>query len=171
MGNILNKMLRENPLINFSIYSQIQVNVLRDVGNKIKDLLDKALEKEGKIENPDFQKCYGLFWLWVLGAFEVTRTMESNKECFSPAKWKKIKDFKVKLIKIRAPFAKQQYAGKKESVKTELSVSGFDFATKDMYFKIEGKKYFIRPLIQEFDDLIDSIKISDIISPLPNSKK
>jgi hypothetical protein len=70
---------------------------------------------------------------------------------FSPDTQKSLKESKPRLIRIRAPMAKQKYAGRNENIRSGLSVSGFDADTKDYCLEIEGEKYWARALIREFN--------------------
>ncbi len=53
------------------------------VGKEIDDLLNEALIDKNTISAKEFQRAHGLFWLWVLGAYELIRTMDEAKVRFS----------------------------------------------------------------------------------------
>ena len=78
MNDGYSKIIEKTPLIQFSIGTTIQVQSLRAIGNEIIEL-----SKDWTDEINDFQRVYNLFWLWVLGAHEVIRTMDQHKECFA----------------------------------------------------------------------------------------
>ncbi len=67
---------------------------------------------------------------------------------------------------IRVPFAKQQHRGKKNPINAEASVAGFDAATNDMGFLIEGEIIWMRKLFAEFDCFVQSINHGDVICDL-----
>jgi hypothetical protein len=161
MAKPFEEFLRENPILDFSVYTHIQIKILISVGQEIECLLDKAVD--GNTISHEFERAYALFWLWVLGAFEVIRTMYAAKNRFSPDAQKSLKESKARLIRIRAPMAKQKYAGRNEDIRAELSVSGFDTDTKDYCLNIEGKRYWARALIREFNQLVSSIGANDIV--------
>ena len=65
---------------------------------------------------------YGQFWLWVVGAFEVVRTMAGAKACFSQRVKDELGPLKKTLAFLRMPFAKQEYPGGGKKIGTEASV-------------------------------------------------
>ncbi len=93
---LVDKMLNENPLIAFSVYTHIQVEIVRDLGRQILEILDNAF-KPGVAEGNSVNRSYGLFWLWILGSYEVTRTMTQADSCFSNALMAKLKSFKKQV--------------------------------------------------------------------------
>ena len=121
--------IRENPLLTFSLYTPVQIKILIGMGEEIECLLDKD----------EFLKSYGLFWLWLLGAFEVVRTMHAAKSRFSPNAWNAITKSKGRLARLRAPMAKQKLTNGKE-IYAELSVSRSNADPKDYCFIVEGKQ-------------------------------
>jgi len=74
---IVERMLNENPLIAFSPFTHGQVEMLRDLGNHLFAELDRTIGV-GEVDGPGFQRAYAMFWLWVLGAYEVARTSNNN---------------------------------------------------------------------------------------------
>ncbi len=106
---------------------------------------------------------YGLFWLWTLGAYEVVRTMTQARSSFSATVHEKLLNYKHKISKIRIPFAKQEYQGKKRPIFNEASIHGMNGTKGDMSFQVEGTEYSTRSLMEEFRTLMSSINRSDII--------
>ncbi|MEO7861651.1 MAG: hypothetical protein ABIU05_14675 [Nitrospirales bacterium] len=163
MAKSFEEYLRENPKLGFSLYTHNQITILTRVGQEIEYLLDEAVEGT-TITHIKFERAYGLFWLWVLGAFGVIRTMCTEKDRFLPDTQKALKKSKARLIQIRAPMAKQKYAGRNEEIRGELSVSGFDSDTKCFCLNVEGEEYWARALIKEFNQLVSSIGTDDIVA-------
>ncbi len=153
------KIIEKTPLIRFSLYTVAQVQTLKNVGEEIIDLSKDWTEK---ITNT--MRVYDLFWLWVLGTYEVLRTMDQHKACFSAQLQIKIGVQKRYLADIRMPFAKQEMRGSGDPVYAELSISGFDGG---MVFDILGTKYNSTNIVEDFIMFIDSIKPHDIVSELP----
>lgn len=150
--------VERNPLTKFSFHTQVQVDILLRFGNEINEITD-IYEESRVIE--DFNRCYGKFWLWVLGAYEVIRTMDQNKECFSDDLKIKIRYLKIYLATLRMPFAKLELAGKRDSIITsELSVIGFK---KGMCFEIDGKSYSSGNVIEKFSEFIQSIRPDQVL--------
>jgi hypothetical protein len=80
--NTIAEMLDRSPLIGFSVYTQFQFRTLSAVGREILDLLDSSMA-EGSADAQALNRAYGMFWLWLLGAYEITRTMCQAKPCFT----------------------------------------------------------------------------------------
>jgi hypothetical protein len=165
MTDSVEQALNDEPLLGFSFYTASQVAIVNSLGSEIVNMLDESISENsgGEIRVERFTKMYGSFWLWVLGAFEVTRTMASAKPCFSPDAHGRVVAFKNRLIKLRVPFAKQQVAGRREATRGEASVSGFDGKKRDLLFVVEGAEYWVKDLIQEFASVIGSIKKEDVL--------
>ncbi|MBL1435795.1 MAG: hypothetical protein COB08_006300 [Rhodobacteraceae bacterium] len=159
MDDSIRKMIDENPLLSFSLYTSAQVQTLRNVGEEL----------IGSSENwtdtiTDLQRVYDFFWLWVLGAYEVVRTMSQNKECFSTSVREQIVEQKRALATIRMPFAKQELKGNGKPVYSELSVKGIN---KGMVFVISGETYNSTTVVESFLGFIDGIKTGDVINEIP----
>jgi hypothetical protein len=167
----IENVLVEHPLSAFSFYTEVHFEVLKKTGKAICAALDYAFKEsyfEGEVlhgaDHNALREVYGLFWLWTLGAFELTRTMSTAKKCFVPDMHKKLNDLKVHLAMIRSPFAKQQPRGKREPIRGEASISGIDGTKKDICFSAEGSKFWVRDEIRTFENLIESITIRDIVA-------
>ncbi|MEW8071669.1 MAG: hypothetical protein AB2788_21940 [Candidatus Thiodiazotropha endolucinida] len=152
----IEKMMRDNPLLSFSIYTSGQANYLIALGI---DLIKEMRSWKNEVIY-DFNNTYYRYWLWVLGAYEIIRTMDENNECFVETMQVPIKELKIYLAKIRIPFAKQEIRGKKQRVYGELSVTGID---QDMFFEIEGQRYSATDAITRFKCMIERIQVTDII--------
>jgi hypothetical protein len=175
MNEIIEKALNDEPLLIFSFYTVNQIGTLQSLGNEITEMLNASItvQENGEIRFERFTKLYGQFWLWTLGAFEVIRTMASAKACFSDDAHSRLDKFKGKLAKLRSQFAKQkikhnQKINRREEVMPgEPSVSGIDGKKKDISFSIQGETYWARSLINEFSELVKSIKREDILMSFP----
>ena len=160
------KYLAERPLLYFSAYTSLQVEMLNRTESDIIGMLENMYKDANTINN-----VYSLFWLWTLGAYEVVRTMTQAKSSFSATVHEKLLNYKRKISKIRIPFAKQEYQGKKKPIFNEASISGMDETKGDMFFRVEGTEYSIRSLMEEFRILMSSINRSDIIHKHQESYK
>ena len=150
----IEKLYREKPLALFSIYTQVQADYLVKQGNTLCDKLD-GYDKD----IVDFNDTYGQFWLWVLGAYEVIRTLDQQSESFDPGFAKNLKEIKIFLAEVRMPFAKQEYRGNGGTIRGDLSVVGFE---QDMKFEIAGNPVSSREVIIQFTDFVESISLEQI---------
>jgi hypothetical protein len=165
--------LRRDPLVKFSVYAHIQAEVLKTCAHQIRALLDIALAKPGVVDQGS-QEAYGLFWLWLLGACEVTRTMTQAKSCFHPAAADKLYKLKKRLSKLRMPFAKQEYEGQSKNpkpVRAEPSICGFDHVTKSMEFEVDKEVFSVREVLDEFEMELKSITFDDILAGRRDSER
>lgn len=150
----LEELFRLKPLSAFSIYTQGQADYLVGVGKKLCEKFDTY---DNVID--DFSDTYGLFWLWVLGAYEVIRTLSQHSGEFEPGFVEELLKLKKFIAEVRMPFAKQQYRGREEFIFGDLSVVGCD---KDFKFVIDGKPVSARKVIDRFVVFIESIELKHI---------
>jgi hypothetical protein len=156
--------LTRHPLIRFSIYTHLQVEIVREIAAEILALLD-SLPEGSAIDARVVNRAYGRFWLWVLAAFEVTRTMKPA--CFSGRLNERLGAFRRRVVVMRAPFTKQQLAGKKLPINAEASIAAWQHQGEpDFAFKVGDDFIWVRPLLAEFEDLVSSIKPDDILLDL-----
>jgi hypothetical protein len=122
----ISEMLKRAPLMRFSTHSQVQIETVRKLSAELIQNLDQGIQGH-QIDGQTFQRIYGGFWLWVLGAYEVTRTMSEYKNCFSGCLNTAVSTFKRSISILRIPFEKQQFMGRdKRPINGEASVCGFD---------------------------------------------
>lgn len=160
------------PLIAFSFYSHVQVTLLAERAAELQAKLDKAFSAEG-VDGSLFDQIYGEFWLWVLGAYECTRTMCQHRHCFSEEAAGRLQELKRLMATIRIPFAKQELRGAKRApVCCELSVSAADSVRKDLAFEIGGALHWMRDPLRSVVDTMSSFSAEDILHRLgtPNSR-
>ncbi len=161
-NELVKQTLIENPLMGFSVYSDSQVKTLQTLGKEILSLMDNAIT-EGQVKGKFFQKVYGLFWLWVLGVYEVTRTMTQAKICFSEQFLANLQPLKKQISILRMPFAKQEYQGKKSPITNEASIYSIDTAKKDIKYEVKGNILSVRELINEFESLFSTMSNKDVL--------
>jgi len=163
--------LAKDPLVRFSVYSQIQAQTLRDVSTEVSSLLDSSISEEKFVNGSNLQVIYGRFWMWVLGAYEVTRTMSEYKTCFSTSLNSRVADFKAQISILRMPFAKLQFKGNDKPINGEASIYSIDMKARDFIFQVGDKQFPMRWLMNEFNSLIASIKPEDVLSDLRAAPK
>ena len=172
MSNIesLEEMYRKAPFIKFSVYTQIQIQQLKLVSDEIIGILDR--NKVAGVFDDDSHRSYGLFWLWVLGAYEVIRTMHEHKQCFSEPLLQKVGVLKKELAIVRMPFAKQQLKGQRDrAIGSEPSVAGTGKEHKDLLFEIGGKSVSCRNMLKRFNDFIQSVNHEEVLRDLRDDPK
>ena len=167
----ISDFLDQNPLMRLSSYSHTQSAFLCDLGAEINDLLDLCVQStsdsQTAIDSQKFNRAHFLFWLWVLGAFEVCRTMYKHRRHLSPEFATRVKRVKRELSLVRTPFAKQELSQPRgQTVFGELSVVGFCSESRDLVYEIEGKHVYPRALIKGFEDFISSATPQDIRADL-----
>ncbi|HEU5117010.1 MAG TPA: hypothetical protein VFT74_10130 [Isosphaeraceae bacterium] len=157
------------PLLMFSCYTEIQRQIVEELGREILASLDAIISSEGgAVQIRDaiaVHQTYGRFWLWVLGAYEIVRTMCSpeGRTCFTPGVATELEILKRRLSILRMPFAKQQLRRKHEPVSAEPSISSFSASPPDLRFEAEGEGHSARELIVEFERVFASITKADVL--------
>lgn len=158
----LRRLMQETPLVRFSVYTYSQVEILLDLAEQIEAHLNASIS-EGKVGR-EWREAYSKFWLWVLGVYEVVRTMSQAQVCFSERLAAELLKFKRRMAQIRMPFAKQELKGRSEPIGLENSIVGFNFETRDILFEVEGEPLGMRQFITEFRNLIEGISPKDVLS-------
>jgi hypothetical protein len=166
----IEEMLNKNPLIVFSGYTNYQSRTVRELGQDILKSLDPGTTPDdatglGILLGAAAQRVYGQFWLWVLGAYEVVRTMCQAERCFSERLATELKALKQRLADIRMPFAKQELRGhsKPTPVCSEPSISGISVSPPDFRFLIKDEVISARDLICEFARVFEGITRADVL--------
>ncbi|MEZ4864741.1 MAG: hypothetical protein R3C14_25745 [Caldilineaceae bacterium] len=135
---------RQNPLAKFSFYLWGRVSVLFDIRIEILQCLDNAFAND-LIAHESLSRAEMLSWLWILGAYEVVRTMCQADTCFSPEAAAKLSTLKRKLAIVRMPAAKMEKIGKSIPVTSGRSAAGIDLRaylkSRDWYNRV-GKQPF-----------------------------
>jgi hypothetical protein len=159
-----NKLTNDYPLMGFSIDTHTQVNTLKQLSASILSDLDSSMGTD-TIDFTVFNNVYGMFWLWVLGSYEVVRTIDQAHKCLSDPFAKKVHSFKKKIAKLRIPFAKQEYEGakSKQPIHGETSIYGVDTKAHDFFFKVKEDIFSVRAILAEFCQLFEEISQKDIL--------
>lgn len=161
------EFLAENPLIRFSMYTDIQSKAVIDFGRAIIRDLDGLVDADSRgdgVNGMRIPRVYGHFWLWVLGAYEIVRTMIAARQCFSAEFVLGLQPLKRKLAVIRVPFAKQERRGKSIPVGSEPSISTITWDPPDFRFDLYGEALSIRQLVEEFEATFAAVTPSDVLA-------
>lgn len=166
---VVERMLDENPLIQFSVYTDIQNKIVLDLGQSVLEALMAGIAKDESTGHiscdwPLANRAYGEFWLWILGAYEIVRTMCQAGSCFTPQFARKLVRLKKRLATIRMPFAKQELAGDNGHVTGELSITEVQADPPDLQFEIERQAVSVRGIINEYAGVFCNITRADILA-------
>jgi hypothetical protein len=163
MEDSVTAMFRKSPLMAFSPLTQLQLQCLEEVAGEIEDLLAESMLDPENANGNLISRSYSRMWLWLLGAYEVLRTMAEAKQCFSIQFHSRLLDEKRHFAEIRMPLAKQEYRGKKDSAWRDGFLIGIKLQTHDAFFAINGIEYSARDLIARFRTFISSIQPADVV--------
>lgn len=113
-----------------------------------------------------FDRAESLMWFWILGAYEVVRTMHQAKQCFSERLVDDLGRLKKTLAVIRMPAAKMEKPGKKAAVPSNRSPAGYDIENRDLLVgdPEESPDISARSVLSEFDRVFSSITKSDVLA-------
>jgi len=149
----------------FSLYLSGRVNVLLALKGEILGLLDEGFSANC-VDGGPVERAESLMWLWVLGAYEIVRTMCQAKGCFSDRALNAMVQLKKTLSVIRIPAAKMEKAGKKEPVSSNRSPAGWDVANRDLLVNDpeEARDISARSILAEFDRVFSSMTKNDVLA-------
>jgi hypothetical protein len=159
------QVLEREPLVGFSHYLSGRVNVLLVIADEIIDNLEQGFS-EDFVDGGRVDRAESLMWLWVLGAYEVVRTMCQAKTCFSSRALDELSRLKKLLSVVRMPAAKMEKPGKKEPVTSNRSPAGWNPAARDLFVNDPEQEPNVsaRFLLAEFDRVVSSLTKDDVIA-------
>jgi hypothetical protein len=159
--------VEREPLLAFSHYLSGRVNVLCAFADEIIENLDKGLAGEC-VDGGRVERAESLMWFWLLGAYEVVRTMHQAKICFSESLIQELSSLKKTLATVRMPAAKMEKPGKKPAVAvtSNRSPAGWDVRNRDLLVNDpeESPDISARWILSEFDRVFSSIGKSDVLA-------
>jgi hypothetical protein len=164
------ELLNNHPLAQFSVYTDGQSRVVRELGQEIlRDLVSGIHPDDGSgkgmvCETEVVARGYSQFWLWVLGAYEVVRTMCQAERCFSSRLGTELKVLKQRLTVIRIPFAKQELPGRRIPVRAEPSIYRIVDSPPDLRFEVDDRVISAAELICEFARVFAGITRADVLN-------
>lgn len=158
------EMFENDPLIVFSWYLSGRNNLLLSTLDEIIEKLDKGFTENQINQGGLIQRASSQMWFWILGAYEVIRTISQAKECFSDDFNAKVAALKKELSKARMPSAKMEKRGKKIPVTSNRSPDGWDFENKDLLIGDPDDNFLsARKLLQQYDNVMGNIKREDVL--------
>ncbi|GAB3266043.1 hypothetical protein [Chitinimonas naiadis] len=157
-------LLDRDPIMAFSFYLSGRVAVLSEVAAEIVEDLDVGYSGVS-INGARIAHAEKLMWLWILGAYEVVRTMHQAKQCFTQPIAADLGQLKKQLATIRMPAAKMEKARSQVPVTSNRSASGWDFSKKDILVNDPDDSVNVsaRALLAEFDRVFCGIKRADVL--------
>jgi hypothetical protein len=164
------EIVERDPLISFSHYLCGRVHVLIAFADEIIENLEQGFSTE-PIDGGRVERAESLMWLWMLGAYEVVRTMCQAKDCFSSQIFDELQRLKKSLASVCMPAAKMEKPGKRVPVTSNRSPSGWDVQNKDFLINDPEETLHIsaRFILDEFDRVMSSITKDDILDRHENS--
>lgn len=164
------QLVEREPLTAFSHYLSGRVNVLCAFADEIIENLDKGFEGEC-VDGGRVERAESLMWFWLLGAYEVVRTMHEAKICFNERLIQELSSLKKTLATVRMPAAKMEKPGKKPgkkavAVTSNRSPTGWDVKNRDLLVNDpeESPDISARWILSEFDRVFSSIIKSDVLA-------
>jgi hypothetical protein len=148
-------LLESNPLLVFSCYTHGQVSHLIDKGEHNLQLLDQCFTEDSA--SASLNDSYHNFWLWLLGAYEVVRTMSAADDCFDDELLQELQALKATLASLRMPFAKQEHRGRRRPIGSEISIYTVSVQRRDFSFKIGSEFLWVRDIVQKFINTMSMI--------------
>ena len=157
------QLVERDPLSLFSHYLSGRVHVLLAIADEITENLDDGFSGQ-VIDGGRVERAESLMWLWMLGAYEVVRTMCQANACFTQQALDELNQLKKRLSAVRMPAAKMEKPGAKIPVTSNRSPAGWDVSRRDLLVNDpESTDIFARDLLVEFNRVFSSIKAADIL--------
>jgi hypothetical protein len=158
------EVVQRDPLAAFSNYLSGRVNVLCSFADEIIENLDTGFSGQC-VDDGRVTRAESLMWFWLLGAYEVVRTMHQAKECFSDRLVQDLSGLKKTLATVRVPAAKMEKPGRKAAVTSNRSPTGWDAENRDLLVNDpEEGNISARWVLLEFDRVFSSIERSDVLA-------
>lgn len=155
---------KHNPLVRFSFYANGRVQVLLKLGVEILGELDAAFASDSSVSFEHLARAEELSWLWVLGAYEVVRTMCQAKPCFSDRANESLLKLKRELGRVRMPAAKMEASGQPVPINSSRSAAGLSASERDLLVGEPSNPKSLRNLVGAFYSVFSKIDGSDILA-------
>ena len=162
MDDCVALMYEKHPLLAFSPLTHLQATALLTVGDEIQELIAAAVTGPATVDATTLNQAYARLWLWVLGAYEVLRTMSQARGCFTEELAALVTSDKRYLSRLRMPLSKQEFAGSSAPSGLAGLLSGIDTIAKDVSFTVGDEVFSAKAVTARFASLVTAIKLSDI---------
>jgi hypothetical protein len=155
--------LNRETLLKFSFYLSSRVIQLLSLGEEIEGKLEVGLSEE-IIDGRALGKSGVLAWLWVLGAYELVRTMCQPQDAFSSEAHSRLVTLKRRLEIVRMPDAKMEPKGRNHPANSNRCPPHWDTANKDIILgDFDSGTDRFRLLLRDLDEVMASITIDDVL--------
>jgi hypothetical protein len=145
------------------------VQVLLSIRIEILGAIDAALvvttDLDTAVDIEKVARAEELMWLWVLGAYEVVRTMTQAKSCFSSRTHGALASLKHELAAARMPAAKMERLGKSIPITSYRCPCGIDAANRDLLIGDPENLVSARSLLSHFSSFIAQVSQTDVVGP------
>lgn len=164
-NQVWTEMIERDPLIAFSWYLAGRKNALLGIGNEVLTNLDEAFSDSG-VDGCRLERAESLLWLWTLGAYEIVRTMDQAKRCFSARVQAQLRALKTELAEARMPAAKMEKRGVRSPVSSDRSPAGLDPSGRDLLIGDPTRPTMVsaRRLLARFAEVMSAIGASDVVA-------
>lgn len=166
---VIRDFYERNPLAAFAPLTDLQVKSLGDVASVIVQKLDDSFLGGSNVHGKHLNETYALLWLWVLGVYEVLRTMAQAKNCFVQDLAEKIDIEKRCFAKLRMPLAKHEFVNRGGPSGLYGLLSGIDTSEKDVSFSFNDEKFSARGMISRFSSFFAELRLEQITARSPQA--
>jgi hypothetical protein len=156
----------QSLLAKYSFYALGRVQVLMSVRDEIVKQLDFAFQNPKRLSAENMLRAESFSWFWILGAYEVVRTMCQAKQCFSSRTQVKLFKIRKRLSKVRMPAAKMEPEGRHgaAAITSMRSPAGVDLPKRDLLVGDPRNPLSLRALFDQFGDVFNSLEADDILN-------
>ena len=154
---------KHNPLVRYSFYANGRVQVLLGLSVEILAELDKAFSDDSVILH-HLSRAEELSWLWILGSYEVVRTMCQANACFSVRANAALKKLKFELSRVRMPAAKMEVPKQPISITSSRSAAGLTLSDRDLLVGDPSHPRPLRGLLEHFCAVFSQLDGSDVLA-------
>ena len=154
---------KSNPLARYSFYANGRVQVLLKLSIEILQQLDAAYHHNA-ISHEHISRAEELSWLWILGSYEVVRTMCQANACFSDRLNSALKKLKFELSQVRMPAAKMEAKGQRLPITSNRSATGLQPSDRDLLVGDPSYPRRLRSLLDHFYAVFTQLDSSDILA-------
>lgn len=155
---------RQYPLAKYSFYAHGRVQLLMEVRGEILKELDLTFQDLKVLRFENLRRAESLSWLWVLGAYEVVRTMEQAERCFSLRAQHSLRRMKRQLKAVRMPSAKMEQPGQYVAVPSRRSPAELRLPDRDLSIGDPDKPHSVRRLLDQFAEFVRSFEEADVLA-------
>lgn len=149
----------------FSLWIASRHQLLAGVGDEIAARLDAG----------DAARASDLMWLWVLGAYEVTRTITQAPRCFAPGFLHAASELKAELERVRVPTTKLERVrydrrAPAEPIDADRAGDGWDAARRDLIVGDPADPFPARALLRRYGEVMGAMREDDVLMAAPSSR-